>query len=359
MRIQVDIPTDFDRAASVAVAGDEIVLNCDAVTRGAWAFESAMTLAAGVTLKMQGHNLTLENPDITWTGKPEALRPDRDVAVVRAGRGAKIIGPGTVNCNESALATGERSTWLFISAGIHGPFGHLEITDVTVTGLRGTKAGVGTKTAEIESFAILVNGEDGGSQITRCRVQGCRTAAQIGEDPYITGIVIGHEGQWAATSVVRECAVIVEGAWQAFSANRNAVFSRCSCSGARTACHFDTGVVYNVLFDECVFNGINQGPSVVSVDNSAKGQITWRNCVFQFRKATHLVSVWDQNAMGAKLGPLILDRCSFHVPEGDGPALALVGGNIDPVVFNLCLLPPTVDVSPTAPASNLLLCIYA
>lgn len=334
-------PNDFDRVArGLRERGDEIILQCDVFTSGPWdRFPGFVQLADGLTLKGNGHRIELRDPVVVLpSGLP---RPDRDVSVLHVGSDC-VIENVVLDGNEAAWRAGPREAWLFVNNGLRS-FGRITATDVHVQGIRGADEAVVTLTRNIEAFGFLINGSDvGGSRLTRCSVTQCPSADSVEGGTYISAFIIGHgdKGKDVPLTIVQDCLVDVSGAWCAFSASRSTLFTNCVAKRVRTAANFDTYEMANVLFEDCVFKGIKQGPSLVSTDGSAKKNITFRGCVFSFGStATHVCSLWDQYNKGGQLGPLVFDNCQFQWNPGDKPVVATAATNLRPIVFNRSPLP--------------------
>ena len=165
MKITLFPTDDFDKAlASNRDPGTEFILTQGTYkTRGNWYFSDWTHLAPGCKLIGNGSTLML---DVSSSIKSVngIVRPDRDLNVLWVGANTTVENL-IIDGNESAFVNSDPSKTWFVTTGLRSS-GRLTASNVTVQNIRGTYAGIGTLSKEIESFGISVTGNDGGSLIT-------------------------------------------------------------------------------------------------------------------------------------------------------------------------------------------------
>lgn len=347
MKITLTPSDNFDKAlASNREPGTEFILTQGVYkTAGNWYFNDWTHLASGCKITGNGSSLVLD-PILAIKNVNGITRPDRDLNVLWTGANT-IVENLTIDGNESAfLNTDPNKTW-YVTTGLRSS-GKLTATNITVQNIRGTFAGIGTLTKEIEAFGISTTGPDGGSTIANCIVHNCP------ENSYISAISAGHVGTNVAKTNVSNCKVnIGKNNWFGFGINCNVHISNCEIvNGPRIAIYNDTNVTENCIIEKCKFNSIEKLISLIIPpgSNDQKKNIKIKGCNIGFTSgsARHLVEMWDQNNdvgnIKRQQGPLLIQDSS--VTLGD-PAtklyIATVGNDIRPISIVDCNVPVAVE----------------
>ena len=348
MKINLTPTDDFDLAlSSNRQSGTEFILTPGIYkTKGNWFYSDWNSLAPGCKLYGNGSTLLLDSAAVVKSVNG-VVRPDRDLNVLWTGANTTIENL-IIDGNESMFvnATDASKTW-FVTSGLRSA-GKLTATNIIVQNIRGTFAGVGTLTKEIESFGISTFGSDGGSTITNCIVQNCP------ENSYVSAISVGHFGVNVAKSVVLNCKVNVgKNNWFGFGINCNVYVSNSEViNGPRIGIYNDTNVAENCTIENCKFSNIDKLISLIIPPGAVnyKKNIRVKGCTAGFNAgvAKHLVEMWDQNGDAATVkrqqGPLLIQNTTVTLADLTTKLyVATVGSDIRPISIVDCSIPVALE----------------
>lgn len=348
MKINLTPSDDFDKAlGNNREPGTEFVLTQGVYkTKGNWYYSDWTTLAPGCKLYGNGSTLLLDSATAVKSVN-NVVRPDRDLNVLWTGKDTYVDNL-IVDGNESAFTnvSDASKTW-FVTTGLRS-FGKLTANNITVQNIRGTFAGVGTLTQQIESFGISVTGADGGSTITGCVVQSCP------ENSYISAISAGHVGPNVAKTNVTNCKVNVgKNNWFGFGLNCNVNISNCEIvAGPRIALYNDTNVTENCVVENCKFSNVEKLISLIIPPGGSnyKRNVKIKGCNVGFTAgvARHLVEMWDQNGDATTVkrqqGPLLIQNTTVTLADLTTKLyVATVGSDIRPITIVDCSIPVALE----------------
>lgn len=222
---------DIDRVLKLAGPGDTIQLCGVGHTRGNWGFaDYNRMLQDGVVLEGQGPETVIRLVDpIAASG-----RPDKDANILWVGAGC-VIRNLTLDLNPEEN--------LGLNLGGVRFHGKVTMENVTIRGLRGSKAGPGVLGVEV--FGVSGSGDTGGSLLRNVSVE------TDSPDCYCSGIFLGGTLPTPERSLVEDCNVRLPLGWFGFSANYGTTFRRCGSTGCRAWFHNDTGPTTECIIEDC------------------------------------------------------------------------------------------------------------
>lgn len=223
--------------------------NSEFETKGAWGMPGHRSLAPFCRIEGNGSRIILSREPARAPGG--VVRPDRDLQVFTAGRGAQIVETEFHGRQDAFVdRTDPRKTW-FVTAALRTDAG-VTIEGVMVGHCRGSKTPVGTLSNEIEAFPIASVGPEGGSSWENVRVANCPARS------YISAATLSHQGDNPLVSTIDDLTVEVgEGNWYGLGIGKNLIVRNLSVLGGfERGVYNDTDGTVNVNISNSSFRDV-------------------------------------------------------------------------------------------------------
>lgn len=331
-------------------------------TRGCWAFpgQNYTHFGPGSALIGSGSRRTFialtQAPVLRTEGQP---RPDTSVLWL-----GKPYDPEAWDIHLEGVTLDGRQAHLSQAAEGGGPVypdgvrifaSRAVVRDVHVRGLRGAYPGSLPGGRDYEAFGINLHATGdlaGGSLLENCVVSGCATGS------YVNAFSIGytHLQPVMRTHVVRCHARLGRDNHAAFTVNREVTLRDCTASGVRYGIYNDTDMVDDLLASGCHIETHYAGVYLVAMQpQHYKRGIRVTDSLFTYQPISQApcigVALLDNALAGAPIEQVVVEGCTFRVPEDRRFALASTKANaLKNLRIERCTIPKSAAVHLAGPA---------